>query len=58
MRNKIAAAKTYVQTHKKLIALGVTMTTIIALQNNGIKSLNEFLKENDLFDKYYQMDEI
>jgi hypothetical protein len=58
MRNKIAAAKTYVQTHKKLIALGVAMTTIIAIQNNGIQNLNEFLKENDLYDKYYQMDEI
>lgn len=58
MKTKLASAKKFVQTHKTAIALGTVATGIIVLQHKGIKSLNEFLKENDLFDTYYAMDEI
>jgi hypothetical protein len=58
MKNKLVAAKNYVQAHPKHCALTATALALVALQNHGIGNLNEFLKENDLFDKYYLSDEI
>jgi hypothetical protein len=58
MRDKIVAAKNYVQAHKKHCALTAAAITVVAIQNNGISNLNQFLKDNDLFDSYYRMDEI
>ena len=31
----------------------VATSAIVLLQNHGIRSLNEFLEENDLYDEYY-----
>ena len=53
MKNKLATAKNFVSTHKTAIALGSLATLAIVAQHNGIKSLNEFLKEHDLYDTYY-----
>lgn len=52
-QNKIASTKAYIQTHKKTVVLGALAATLIVTQHKGIKSLNNFLKENDMFDAYY-----
>lgn len=53
MNSKLASAKNFVARHKVAIAASAVGITIIALQHKGIQSLNEFLKENDLYEKYY-----
>lgn len=37
-------------------ALAIT-ATVATLQHHGIKSMNKFLEEEELFDKYYALDE-
>ncbi len=59
MKEKLAALKNYVTARKTkflVSALAVT-TTIAVLMRIGIKQHNEFLKENDLYDEYYNPNE-
>lgn len=48
LKNKLQANQT------KLLSYALVATsTIVVVQHSGIANLNEFLKENDLFDAYY-----
>lgn len=57
MKNKFASAKYFVSKHR--VAIAVTLTAALALkwQFNTAKQFNDFLKEHDLFDTYYAMNE-
>jgi hypothetical protein len=59
MNEKIAAAKKWVEDHKTPIMLSaLTVTsTLVVIQHMGIKSLNQFLKDNDLYEQYYLINE-
>lgn len=59
MKNKIASAKNFVKRNERRIMLGTiaVISTVTVLQQSGIKSLNEFLEEKDLYDEYYSNDE-
>lgn len=55
MKTKLVAVKDAVkakQTQILTYAL-VATATVAVVQNRGIANLNDFLRENDLFDKYY-----
>jgi hypothetical protein len=58
LKTKIESAKNYVRDHK--VALAVTVTAIVgtAVHVRIIHDHNEFLKDHDLFDAYYETDEI
>ncbi|QAY17162.1 hypothetical protein SEA_MADAMATO_44 [Streptomyces phage Madamato] len=51
-KNKIVDNKT-----KILGTVAVVATTVAVIQQSGIKSLNKFLEEKDLYDEYYHMNE-
>lgn len=55
MRDKLASVQNFVKRHKtQLLTTGLLVTTSVAVaQHYGIKDLNEFLKEHDLYDTYY-----
>jgi hypothetical protein len=55
--NKIATAKKFVARHR--VAIAVTATTIVltAVHMRIVDDTNEFLKEHDLFDEFYAMNE-
>lgn len=52
------SVKSYVRRHKKTLIWGASLTSVILLQNRGIQSLNEFLKEKELYEEYYHNNEI
>lgn len=55
MNEKLASAKNFYDRHKSKIVITTlavtTAGTVLMVRNQ--KAFNEFLKENDLFDKYY-----
>jgi len=55
--NKIATAKKFVARHR--VAIAVTATTIVltAVHMKIVDNTNEFLREHDLFDEFYAMNE-
>jgi hypothetical protein len=57
MKIKLASAKEYVRAHKTAIAVTATATTALVLHTIVIKKHNDFLKEHDLFDTYYPLEE-
>lgn len=57
MKNKIAFLKNYIETHKVGVTFGVTAAAFIALIMANQVKLNKFLKEHDLFDTYYQIED-
>lgn len=57
MNKNLAAAKKFVRRNRNAIVVGAVAVSVIALQQSGIRSLNDFLKEHDLFDEYYFVDE-
>ena len=56
--NPIIRTKNFVRRNRKAIITVAGLTTIILLQDAGIRSTNKFLKDEGLFEKYYHMDEI
>lgn len=48
-----ARIRNFVSTHKTQIVIGGIAAAVIVIQHQGIKSLNGFLVENELFDEYY-----
>lgn len=58
MKNKLIQAKNYVVTHKKTVVVVAGLATIVLLQNTGIKRLNGFLADHDLFNEYYHNGEL
>lgn len=53
MRDKIISAKNFVVNHKVAIAVVSTAATCLYINRVALSEHNEFLKEHDLFDKYY-----
>ncbi len=58
VKAKTQSVKKFVADHRVAIAVVVTATAAAALQMRTAKSFNDFLKEKDLFDEYYEMDEV
>lgn len=60
MKDKIVATKNFVVRHKTplAVATAVTATTVACwkLHCKGIETHNIFLLENDLYDKFHQID--
>ena len=54
---KIAFLKKFVSDHRVAIAIGVTATVFVALMLRNSTQLNAFLKEHDLFDVYYAIED-
>lgn len=59
MRKQIESAKQFVADHKNvIIALAIVIPTSVAIvQHAGLKSHDNFLRENNLYDEYYAMNE-
>ena len=60
VKNKLVSAKNKVVENKTKIlgTVAVVSTTVVVLQQIGIRSLNAFLDEKGLSDEYYHMDEL
>ena len=59
MNEKIASAKALVRKYQVpvLTTVAVVSTTAAVLFKMGLNSHDEFLKEHDLYDTYYALDE-
>lgn len=53
MKNALIKSKDWVVKHKEAIVVGAIAIGAIALQRNGLKTLNAFLDEKGLSDEYY-----
>lgn len=52
--NKIyQSSKNWVKRNKKHLLVEASLIGVIALQARGLNSLNQFLKDKNLFDEYY-----
>lgn len=49
----VVSTQEFVVRHKTKIAVAATAATCIAIHVTVIKQHNDFLKEHDLFEKYY-----
>jgi hypothetical protein len=58
MKKIVNSTKKFVTDHKEAIVVGGIASAIIVLQHRGIVSLNEFLKDNDLYETYYTPEEV
>ncbi|HEY2455579.1 MAG TPA: hypothetical protein VGI71_23790 [Scandinavium sp.] len=59
LKQKLVSVKTHFESHKTAIlatALAVTATVAVA-QQAGLRQHNEFLKEKNLLDEFYALDE-
>jgi hypothetical protein len=56
MEETLVRTKNFVLRHKIAIIWSVVALEVIYLQHKGIKSLNKFLEEEGLTDKYYHPD--
>lgn len=58
MKKRLVASKNFVSKHR--VAIAVTLTSAVWLKAfaNSNKGLEEFLKEHDLFDKYYTPEQV
>lgn len=52
----LVRTKNFILRHKIAIAWSVVALEVIYLQHKGIQSLNKFLEEEGLTDKYYHPD--
>lgn len=57
MKRSIVSVKKFVNNHKTGIAVATTATLCLALEMHVVRLHNDFLKEHDLFDKFYALDE-
>lgn len=53
MNKVIVSTKKFVRKHKEALVVGGVLATVAYLQYQGIKSLNNFLVEHNLFETYY-----
>ncbi len=62
MKNKLTSAKNatvnFARRHRTAITVVATATPLIVLQVKIAEKHNEFLKEHNLFDEYYETGEI
>lgn len=57
LKKAVATSKKFVADHKVAIAVTATAVTCLAINRLALKQHNEFLKEHDLYDSYYALDE-
>jgi cell division protein FtsL len=59
IKQKLSSAKNYVVAHKTtiLVCALVVTTTAVATQQVGINQHNDYLKEKNLYEDYYALDE-
>jgi hypothetical protein len=59
MKKITDSTKNFVRRHKGTIVVGTiaTLTSVVIIQQLGIRSLNAFLQEHDLLDEYYYIEE-
>lgn len=57
IKQKLESTKNHFKRNKNAYRVAAVTVPVILLQHNGIKSLNQFLKDNDLFEKYYSPEE-
>lgn len=57
MIQKLAATHKFVSDHRVAIAVAATLTVVAILQIRNAKVLNEFLKEHNLLDEYYSVED-
>lgn len=58
MKKQIATAKNFVSKHRVAIAVTLTAVLAVKLQMRTAREFNEFLKEHNLFDEYYALNEV
>jgi hypothetical protein len=56
MKNILVSSKNFVVRHQEAILVGALTGLVIVIQYRGTKSLNEFLKDQDLWETYYLQD--
>jgi hypothetical protein len=57
LQKRFAFLVNFVQRHKVALAVGVTSAVFVAMIMRNQKALNEFLKEHNLLDEYYALNE-
>lgn len=59
MNEKLATVKNFVVRNqtKILVTVAAVATTATVIQQIGIKQHNDFLKEHDLYEEFYALDE-
>jgi len=57
LKKATASTKKFVADHKVAIAVTATAVTCLAINRMALKTHNEFLKEHDLYDTFYDIDE-
>ena len=58
LKNKAVSTTNFVKKHRVAIAVTTTSAVWFALQVRTASNFNEFLKEHDLFDEYYKMEDL
>jgi hypothetical protein len=53
MKNVVNRSRNFVRRNRNTIVAVGALGTVIVLQQQGIRSLNAFLKDNGLFEQYY-----
>ena len=54
---KIYAVRRFVRKHKVAVAIITTTALMLALNRRNINAYNDFLREHDLFDAYWNSEE-
>lgn len=57
MKSKFVTTKNFVSRHRVAIAVTLTAALAVKLQMRNAQEWNEFLKEHNLFDEFYAMNE-
>lgn len=57
MNKTVATAKKFVAKHKVAIAVTITTAVCVTVNQIAMKQHNDFLKEHDLYDTFYDLDE-
>ena len=55
LKNKFEAVKNHVFAHRAKYAAGTTFAVCATLHVAQVAKVNEFLRDHDLFDKYYEI---
>lgn len=58
VKQSAASTRKFVSKHRVALTVGATTLVMLRLQMKTAAEWNAFLKEHDLFDVYYAMDEV
>lgn len=57
VKNTLKSTKNFVLKHRVAVAVTLTSLVWLSLQRNVAKDFNQFLKDHDLFDEYYSLED-